>query len=521
MLATSRNGERARRWLQERIWGSRDRASALASLRRELSSLRALVGDFDPPVLVMEGDTVALNLAIVSVDVRDPQKILSSRDDFLEGIDLAWEEGFEEWLREERQAIQTLREGAANDASRATDVLQQRNTGGDARPRIAIMMCDPGHPLPQATIAENVVKSLAERFVAVRWLHLASTLTQPAMSDPAERDRLARQLTLDYAVICSLSRSGCLLFELYDARNNRTFWSGHSEGFDLDSLEQRSRCLEEVVAAISFQIEAEQSSRALSLPDDGQLEVEALLWRARWHKARLSHNDLAAADALLARAQRLAPNSSEIPIEQVECEMSRIWGARALPTSLEKIRDRLYQARDRDPCDARTWFLLGVVEIWRGRHDQALALLHEALQLNPSMSQVHAQIGVCRIFMGEPELAADCLHRAIELTPHDKKAFHRHAQLALAHIMMGEYEDAIDRANSSIAIRPDYAQAYVYGITASWMSGSVEAARALRDRLLAVDHGFDADYLLKMPFRQSQWPRMLHDVLDTALTETR
>src|SRR3546814_11877900 len=42
MLATSRSGERSRRWLQERLWGSRERTNSQASLRRELSNPRPL-----------------------------------------------------------------------------------------------------------------------------------------------------------------------------------------------------------------------------------------------------------------------------------------------------------------------------------------------------------------------------------------------------------------------------------------------------------------------------------------------
>lgn len=116
MLASSRSGERSRRWLQERLWGSRERSNSQASLRRELSNLRPLAGD----LLIVDRDTVALNLSCVTVDIRDPISILESREDFLEGIDIACEEGFEDWLREERQSISALREAsreprAAND----------------------------------------------------------------------------------------------------------------------------------------------------------------------------------------------------------------------------------------------------------------------------------------------------------------------------------------------------------------------------------------------------------------------
>src|SRR3546814_6667440 len=77
MLATSRSGERSRRWLQERLWGSRERTNSQASLRRELSNLRPLVNIGDPPLLIVNHEAVALDLKQVVVDIRDPDKVRS------------------------------------------------------------------------------------------------------------------------------------------------------------------------------------------------------------------------------------------------------------------------------------------------------------------------------------------------------------------------------------------------------------------------------------------------------------
>src|SRR3546814_15636784 len=53
MLATSRSGERSRRWLQERLWGSRERTNSQARLPRELSNLLPLGNYGDPPLLTV------------------------------------------------------------------------------------------------------------------------------------------------------------------------------------------------------------------------------------------------------------------------------------------------------------------------------------------------------------------------------------------------------------------------------------------------------------------------------------
>jgi DNA-binding SARP family transcriptional activator len=113
MLATSRSGERSRRWLQEHIWGSRDRSHAQASLRRELSNLRSILGNGKESLLISSHDTVSLDLSQVIIDVRNPELLEQLADEFLEGIDIEGEESFEEWLREERQCIAAKREAIA------------------------------------------------------------------------------------------------------------------------------------------------------------------------------------------------------------------------------------------------------------------------------------------------------------------------------------------------------------------------------------------------------------------------
>ena len=102
MLAMANEGERARRWLQEKLWGARQPAQAASSLRRELSDLRGLLNLGAGPLLITGNDRARLDLARVQVDAHaaDPDEILSH--EFLEGLDISGEEGFEEWLREQQ-----------------------------------------------------------------------------------------------------------------------------------------------------------------------------------------------------------------------------------------------------------------------------------------------------------------------------------------------------------------------------------------------------------------------------------
>lgn len=108
LLASASSGERWRAWLQDKLWGSRELRQAQASLRRELHGLRKLTAGAPFPLVEATSRTVRLNLQAVDVDIRHEEAVLRSSGEFLEGIDIAGEESFEEWLREMRNSIADL-----------------------------------------------------------------------------------------------------------------------------------------------------------------------------------------------------------------------------------------------------------------------------------------------------------------------------------------------------------------------------------------------------------------------------
>ncbi|MGV7123214.1 AfsR/SARP family transcriptional regulator [Sphingopyxis sp. 550A] len=108
LLASANSGERWRAWIQDKLWGSRELRQAQASLRRELHGLRKLTVGSPFPLIEATTRTVRLNLNVVDVDIRNKEAVMRSSGEFLEGIDIAGEESFEEWLREMRNNIADL-----------------------------------------------------------------------------------------------------------------------------------------------------------------------------------------------------------------------------------------------------------------------------------------------------------------------------------------------------------------------------------------------------------------------------
>jgi hypothetical protein len=105
MLAMAKKGEQTRGWLQDKLWGKRRRAEAGGSLRRELSTLRRHLNGRSEPLLICERDRVRLDLNLIEVDTRNLAPDQTAVDEFLEGLDIPGEDGFEMWLREQRRAL--------------------------------------------------------------------------------------------------------------------------------------------------------------------------------------------------------------------------------------------------------------------------------------------------------------------------------------------------------------------------------------------------------------------------------
>lgn len=520
MLATSKSGERSRSWLQERMWGSRGRANAQASLRRELSNLRRLVNIGNSPLLIVDQDTVALDLTKIAIDVRDPARVIESRDEFLEGVDIACEEAFEDWLRDERQSIASARDDTAILAGVDRAPVPNhaiKATGG--RPGISIFVHEHHLPTDEAVIWDEFFGYLSESIVSLRWLKLVAG-PDSAIGGPVARgrrlDQNVRPIDPDYFLCCRVSPCDMLVITLNDATTDQVLWSVRQRFENFGSPVDARQIASDVIAAASARIESDQIERLHNRPIE-TLGPDELLWRVRWHNRRLTGEDFRLAQKFLDLALKEGPETVDIMIAQVEVELSRIWATASFSRSLEELRSLIELARDIDPYDARCWLLLGVVEMWNGRHELAATLMEEALILNPGLSTARAQLGCCNILRGEPEDGIDQINRALRANPQDARNFHRFGDLALANLMLGNYEQATMDANAALARRPRYAFGFVCKITAQWLSEKHDEASLVAKELIRARPEYDLEMIKKVPFKNAAWNTIIYKSVVSAV----
>ena len=538
LLATGRDGERARQFLQDKLWGSREATQAQTSLRRELSNLRKLLAEEDKPLLLTEGSRVRLNLSAIAFDIPVPGAANENDRpeprgvaEFLEGLDLHGEEGFEDWLREQRALIHAQsadwESGAAGGVGESVPALptklvdlSQPAPGFEGRPAVAVLKFQ--NQTGDATLdfaAEGISEDLIDQLSRLRWLPVIARSSSFG-HDPATMDAKSVGLGLGarYLVEGRLRAvpSGFILaVSTIDAETGQVIWS---ERFTLpESLSNESLApvLEGLTAVLDARIDHAEQSRAAARPATSR-DVNTLIWRGRWHLNRMTRKDAEAARELFDEALRREPDNPEVLVQAAWTMGWNIWAERISPEQMGVWSRLARRAMQADPEDGRAHAVLGAAEMFQRNNAPAIRLFRRAIELNPSLPQAHAFMGSALNLAGRPEEALQSLTTSLRLSPNDPFAFHTLGELATAYCMTGRWDEAIDLAEQSLIRRPGYWLAHLVKVNALARGGGVEAAAAAED-MLSQCRGFSETDIDWLPFVEPSWNAYFKEGLRRAL----
>jgi adenylate cyclase len=217
---------------------------------------------------------------------------------------------------------------------------------------------------------------------------------------------------------------------------------------------------------------------------DGNLEAENLLKRA----AELDPNFAPAyAYGSYVQYTRVIMGWSEDPAESLEAGMALAEKALALD--------------DKDPM---AYFAAGRIHMMQGRHDDSIASLETAIELNPSFAQAHHGVGMALTLAGRLDEAKEALGMAERLSPRDPILWASTVVHALACILSGDYEDALHWARKTIQ-NPRSAGYWPQAVLAASLAhlGRMDEARAAVATALEAMPDLSLAYLEKtLPTRE-------------------
>lgn len=492
-LATASDGERTRSWLQEKLWGTRQQSQAQGSLRRELSNLRKHLNVGPRPLLICDHDRVRLDLERLSLDIRDD--ILIGSQDFLEGLDIAGEEGFEEWLREQRNALNARAARVRAPAEPASFAPREESppaiapravAGAEASPRPTVAVLRFGASSSQEDlylaegIAEEILSGLSRsRLLSVCSRHLSLTLN-PLGQDASD---VCARLGVKYVVQGQLRRrpGGGLRISVFlvDGDEDRTVWSEHYDRPVDDILAVQDEIVGAIIGTLEPALLGHEEIQSLR-GGARSLRHWELFMRGRWHFWRATFGHWASARDFLSQALALEPDDVPTLSHLSLCMLGEVW-AGMVP---EQDRDAqiaeahvlALRAVSNDPLDAYAHYVLGTVFSMQGRLEQAEAEQRRALEINPYLAPALGEQARLWVFLGRLDEAIAQADRAIASSPNDPHLFLWFRSKALAKFAAGRPADAVRDAADACARSPH--QFFLHYLLAACHAAAGDTANA-------------------------------------------
>jgi tetratricopeptide (TPR) repeat protein len=135
--------------------------------------------------------------------------------------------------------------------------------------------------------------------------------------------------------------------------------------------------------------------------------------------------------------------------------------------------------------------------------DKGLALIDEAIALNPNQSMVFSISGTVRACADELPEAIEHLRRALRLSPRDSRIYATYASLSLCHLLSGNYDESLSWARRAVQRNPHYVSALRAVAAICGVRGPIGEAQGAVSRLLTIS----PDFTIARFARQYPWRR--------------
>lgn len=488
LVATARNGERSRAWLQHKLWGTRDDEHGRASLRRELSNLRKVLGA-EADCLLTDHRSVGLDLARVDIDL-EPRHANGSADEFLEGLDIPGEEGFEDWLREARaQFSQAERRETPvapialprHSAARPTNTLPILTIP----PFVAASACDTQIPF-RVALRQAMIDSLSR----ICWLDI-KILPDRAHSKQGDPFAVDHPESAGYLLEATTNaRAGRLMADLslLSLPSRRVVWTDTLELRLSEPRRIQNRVCQRAANLIAQRIDHLEQPAAMTPrmwapgcpTSPGHTPTHrkvAERRRLRSHcslpaQPMLDHGFTVSGKVNDAANDVVATRATERDMYRecllVEANNARVdAAANADPSvSLAAMQHFARRAMQLDPTDSRPPLLLGLYELKCGDLGLALRFFDQALANNPGEALAHALSGTCQYLTGRLDDARQSLETAYFLSPMAPFRLAILGELAIVRILLGDFDAALAATQEMQVIDPQAAVTRFLELTA-------------------------------------------------------
>ncbi|TMJ04277.1 MAG: tetratricopeptide repeat protein [Alphaproteobacteria bacterium] len=294
-------------------------------------------------------------------------------------------------------------------------------------------------------------------------------------------EEAGRMLNVDYVVSGAVRRDEQRLtvaVELAETRTARIIWA---ETFN-NKLDDAFLVLDEIgnriVASIASEIETLERNRAMLKPPTS-LDAWEAYHRGLWHMYRFNKADNELAHNFFATAVRLDPTFARayagLSFTHFQNAFQR-WTKREL--EIERAFETAGQSLMVDDRDPAAHWSMGRALWLRGRHDQSVVELEQAIDLSPNFALGHYTLAFVHSQDGDAGAAVSYSDHSRNLSPFDPLLFGILGARAMALVRLGRFDEAAE-AGVTAAARPN-AHAHILAIAAFSLAlaGRLDEARS-------------------------------------------
>ena len=348
----------------------------------------------------------------------------------------------------------------------------------------------------QEYIADGVVEDVIGALSRFGWLFVIARNSSFTYKGRAvDIKQIGQELGVRYVLEGSVRRSDKrvrITGQLIDAGTGAHIWADRFEGPPGDIFELQDQIAESVVGAIAPQLERAEIERARRKPTDSLDAYDHYLRGLASFQRGTREGTSAALLSFYSAIERDPDFASAYGMAAASLLWQRFngWASNSAATVVEGERlARAAVALGRDDA----------VALARGGHalanfvgdiDGGIALIDQALKLNPNMSAGWFLGGFVRILRGESDEAVERLAHAMRLSPLDAEMHRMCSGIALAHLYAHHFDEAALWAEKALRQLPTFFLAAILLTASLALAGRDGDARQAFHRLRELDPAF-------------------------------
>jgi TolB-like protein/DNA-binding CsgD family transcriptional regulator/Tfp pilus assembly protein PilF len=378
------------------------------------------------------------------------------------------------------------------------------------KPSIAVlafqnMSDDPGQEFFSDGISEDIITALSRS----PWLFIiARNTTFTYKGASVDVRRVAAELGVRFVLEGSVRRAGDrvrVTAQLIDGLTGGHVWSDRYDGETRDVFDLQDEITRQVVAQVQTIVHrstVEEPVERQRRPDPGVWELTMRAWHLLYD---FSPEAYRSATTLLDRALAIDPQSAEanMVLALIHHHIAILGFAADPRPSMQAAYDLGRRATRLDDRNEYAHWALGISCWALNRHDEGIAALERAVELNPNCSVAYGSLGTALGLVGRIEEAIANQQIAIRMNPRDPSIFFRFSGLALAHYMAGQFETAILWAERAIHRMPRWYFAHFVLAASHVALGQAGQARADARACRAVLPGITVADADRMPLGEA------------------